>query len=122
MEGPHVTGRGPGTARSVLTSKSLSFLSPQIGWGPWGGTYLPDQAEAEAKAPGYGERCVRRWGLGLGWCNVPYPMAKGRGGVGLLLGCFCRRLASSLVLEAPGPHYSAFNSSKGAEWALKCKL
>lgn len=27
-EGPHATGRGPGTARSHLISKSLSLLSP----------------------------------------------------------------------------------------------
>lgn len=38
------------------------------------------------------------------------------------VGCFCRILASSLAPEAPGPHYSAFNSSKGAESALECKL
>lgn len=43
-------GRGPGSARFHLISKSLSFLSPQTG-GALGWDCLPDQVEAAAQAP-----------------------------------------------------------------------
>lgn len=50
------------------------------------------------------------------------PLSRPRGGQDCSVGCFCGSLARSLAPEAPGPHYSAFNSSKGAELALECKL
>lgn len=49
----------------------------------------------------------------------PTPSAKvGGGGVrtGLLHRLFLQSLASSLAPEAPGPHHSAFNSSRREEW------
>lgn len=55
------------------------------------------------------------------WATPGWGGKGGGGGRTTPVGCFCGSLASSLALEAPGPYYSAFTSSKGAELALECK-
>lgn len=63
------------------------------------------------------------WGDG-GWNEagavVPTPSVSQ--GQDCSAGGFCRSLASSPAPEAPEPHYSAFNSSKGADLTLEPKL